>query len=409
MTIAVPSSLRLQIGILGRCNVGKSSLFNLLTGEDSALVSAEAGTTADPVIRSLEWVPIGPVTLIDTAGLDDLATLGAARAGRSYAMIDRLDAALLVTTTTVWEREEEELALKLKQRNLPVLVVLTKADLEPVSSKVSAALRRLGLASVVVTTSNRAARPLLREAVAALFPQRSLASQLIRDLIKPKEIVILVIPLDQAAPAGRLLLTQVQTIRDALDSYTICLMVRESEYQDALSALKGPPTLVITDSSIFAKIEKETPKETLLTSFSILFARLKGDLWQQVHGAQAIKTLRPGDAVLVAEACAHHPLADDIGRVKLPRLLQQFVGGELAIKVIAGHDFNEDLTKYKLVVMCGSCMLGRREVLSRLARCKEAAVPVTNYGVAIAYCLGILKRTLAPFVEIADLVAVEEC
>lgn len=393
-----PKGLRLHIGIFGRRNVGKSSLLNALTHESVSIVSDVAGTTTDPVEKPMELQPIGPVVFIDTAGIDDTGALGTQRTERTRSVFDRVDLGIVVAAADEWTDFEEQLLDELRRRRTPTIVVQNKADLAAGDLRLRqrlAALQTKCLPTVAVTGDGVDA---LRSAIAAAVPDEFLGAQpIVGDLVPSGELVVLVVPIDLEAPKGRLILPQVQTIRDLLDHDCCCLMVKEDRVDATLRRLNRPPALVVTDSQAFQRVAAEVPLEVPLTSFSILFARFKGDLKEFAHGALSIQNLRPGDRVLIAEACAHHPLAMDIGRVKIPQWLQDHVGGPLAFTHVQGHDFPPDLVDYRLVIHCGACMLNRREVLARIARCREAGVPITNYGLAIACTLGILERALAPF------------
>jgi [FeFe] hydrogenase H-cluster maturation GTPase HydF len=398
VTERAPRGLRLHIGLFGRRNVGKSSLLNALAGQDVAIVSPQAGTTTDPVEKPFELLPLGPVVFIDTAGLDDEGALGALRLQRTRRVLDRTELAVIVAAEGRWEAFEEGLLAELMTRGVPVVVAFNKGDLARPEPGVVADLDGRVTAVVTVSATTGAGLPDLRRALLGAVPPDWLdRPAIVVDLVGPGELAVLVVPIDKEAPAGRLILPQVQAIRDLLDGDAFCLVVKERELRAALARLNGPPKLVVTDSQAFLKVAADTPPGVPLTSFSILMARHKGDLAALALGSLAIDRLRPGDRVLVAEACSHHAIADDIGRVKIPRWLTQYVGGELQFTHAQGRDFPDDLATYALVVHCGSCMLNRREMLTRLLRCREAGVPVTNYGVAIAHTLGIVERALAPF------------
>jgi len=398
MSQSAPKGLRLHIGLFGRRNVGKSSLLNAITCQQVAIVSNVAGTTTDPVEKPMELLPLGPVLFIDTAGVDDVGALGEMRIARTRAVFDRTDLGIIVTAGGEWGGFEAELLAALTAREIPVLVVMNKTDQAraPEALATELALKKIPLVHTVAVTGEGIGE--LKRRIVEQAPTDFLASPaIVSDLVGPGEMAVLVVPIDKEAPKGRLILPQVQTIRDLLDGDALCLVVKERELRQALAQLKAPPRLVVTDSQAFLKVAADVPPEVALTSFSILFSRCKGDLLTQVEGALAIDRLQPGDRVLMAEACAHHPIGEDIGRVKIPRWLTQYVGGPLAFTHVQGHDFPADLHEYQLVIQCGSCMLNRREVLGRIVRCREAGVAVTNYGLAISYSLGIFARALSPF------------
>ncbi len=393
-----PKSMRLHIGLFGRRNVGKSSLLNAITRQRVSIVSDQAGTTTDPVEKPMELLPLGPVLFIDTAGVDDEGALGGMRVERTKAVFDRTDLAVRVAEAGAWGEVEEGLFSEFERRKTPVVIVFNKRDLgEPALELVE---KLTGRGAAVVSTAASLGGGVLdfRQALLDNAPPDFIENPVIvSDLVSPGEMAVLVVPIDKEAPRGRLILPQVQSIRDLLDGDACCLVVKERELRDALERLKRPPKLVVTDSQAFLKVAADTPPGVPMTSFSILFARYRGDLVTQVLGARAIGGLKPGDRVLIAESCTHHPIADDIGRVKIPRWLTQYVGGELHFEHVQGHDFPADLDTYALVVHCGACTTNRRAMLNRIERCRRAGVPVTNYGLAIAYSLGIFERALEPF------------
>jgi [FeFe] hydrogenase H-cluster maturation GTPase HydF len=390
--------MRLHIGLFGRRNVGKSSLLNALTHQQVSIVSDVPGTTTDPVEKPMELLPLGPVLFIDTAGLDDIGSLGQMRAERTRSVFARTDLGIIVAEGDQWGEFEEAILAGLREAETPVVVVFNKTDLALPREEVLGTLRDRNVPSVQTVASQGRGMLELREALIRSAPEDFINQpSILGDLIPPGELVVLVVPIDLEAPRGRLILPQVQSIRDVLDHDSYCIVVKERELRSALDRLRRPPALVVTDSQAFLKVAADTPLEVPMTTFSILFARLKGDLNEFVRGARSVDSLRPKDRVLVLEACTHHPIGEDIGRVKIPRWLRQYTGMELEFEHLQGHDFPADLSPYKLVIHCGSCMLNRREVISRILRCREAGVPITNYGVVITYSLGVLDRALSPF------------
>ncbi|CAG0960763.1 tRNA modification GTPase MnmE [Geobacteraceae bacterium] len=400
-----PKGFRLHIGLFGRRNVGKSSLLNALTRQAVSIVSDVAGTTTDPVDKAMELQPIGPVLFIDTAGIDDVGALGEMRIRRTRQVFDRTDVGLIVTAAGEWGVFEETILEELRSRKVPVIVVFNKSDAARPEAALLDRLKGLKLPWVCTWATGGEGLADLREALVRAVPDEFIkAPPIVGDLVPPGELVVLVVPIDKEAPKGRLILPQVQTIRDILDSDAYCMVVKERELRDALARLKSPPALVVTDSQAFLEVAAATPDNVPLTSFSILFARTKGDLNQLVRGTMAIDRLQPGDHVLICESCTHHPIEEDIGREKIPRWLRDYVGGRLEFTHVQGHDFPDDLSPYRLVVQCGACMGNRREVLSRIVRCRQAGVPISNYGLTIAFSLGILPRALGPFPD-----ALEAC
>lgn len=393
-----PKGLRLHIGIYGRRNVGKSSFLNALTRQQVAIVSDTPGTTTDPVEKPMELLPIGPVLFIDTAGLDDTGPLGELRVQKTRQAMARTDVALILAEGARWGELEEGLLAEFAAARTPAIAVFTKADLAAPDQAVLDRLLARKIPTAVVSSADGRGMADFRQILIKVLPEDYLESPSIAaDLVPPGEMAVLVTPIDLEAPKGRLILPQVQTIRDLLDHDAYCMVVKERELKDALERLKRPPALVVTDSQAFLKVAADTPPSVPMTSFSILFARFKGDLNTFVEGATAIDRLRTGDRVLIAEACAHHPIGEDIGRVKIPRWLTQYVGGKIEFDHIQGLDFPADLSPYRLAIHCGSCTFNRRNLISRLVQCREAGLPISNYGVTIAYSLGILDRALAPF------------
>lgn len=403
-----PRSNRIHIAILGRMNSGKSSLINALADQDVAIVSPVAGTTTDIVYKSMEIHGTGPVVFIDTPGIDDSSVLSEARIARTARAINKADLAIVVVDAEHGEGEPEaELYSRLERRKVPYIVAMNKTDLSPKSLAVAddrqpdAPEASHAVPYVHVSALTGRGREQLLDAIsrvaASVRGEARVGPPIVGDLLNPGDTVVLVIPADAQAPKGRLILPQVQTIRDILDHEAIATAVRVEQLKQLFADRGFLPRLVVTDSQAFAEVDSVVPGSVPMTSFSILFARHKGDLELLAHGARAIDRLKPGDLVLISEACTHHPIEDDIGTVKIPRLLNAKVGGELRYEWQKGGDFPEDLGRFKLVIHCGGCMLNRREMCSRLEAVADAGVPVANYGMAIAACLGILPRALQPF------------
>jgi len=398
-----PKGFRLHIGLFGRRNVGKSSVLNAMTRQNVSIVSDVAGTTTDPVEKPMELLPIGPVLFIDTAGIDDVGALGQLRVDRTRQVFDRTDIGVIVTDAAHWGDFEEGILAELRRRETPAIAIFNKVDLAEPDPQVIRRLKKLKVPRIRTVAPQGEGILDLREALITQAPDEFInAPAIIGDLIPAGELVVLVVPIDLEAPKGRLILPQVQSLRDILDNDAYAMMVKERELRDALDRLNRPPALVVTDSQAFLKVAGDTPPDVKMTSFSILFARNKGDLSEFVRGTLAIDGLRSGDHILIAEACTHHPIADDIGRVKIPRWLRQYTGGKLEFTHVQGHDFPDDLSPYRLVVHCGGCMWNRREMLSRMLHCRGAGVPITNYGLTIAYSLGIFARALEPFPAALD-------
>lgn len=391
-------SMRLHIGVFGRTNVGKSSLLNKITNQEVSIVSDIAGTTTDVVEKSMELLPVGPVTFLDTAGLDDETELSGQRIEKTMKVVNRIDVAVVVCDFNGIGKFENDLIEKFKELKIPYLIVVNKCDLAPKSFHIDL---KSELSNIIYTSVKKDEKIVFKfkEALVNLLPEDFVNSpKIVGDLVPAKSTVILVIPIDKEAPKGRIILPQVQTLRDLLDNNCLSYVVKESELKDALDNLKTPPALVVTDSQAFKKVSEIVPENVSLTSFSILFARLKGDLDEFVNGARAIENLKDGDMVLILESCTHHAIEDDIGRVKIPNLLRKKTGKNLVIHNYAGHDF-PDIKDYKLIIHCGACMANRREVLSRVLIANQNNVPITNYGVVISYCLGILPRAIKIFTE----------
>jgi [FeFe] hydrogenase H-cluster maturation GTPase HydF len=400
MIRATSKGFRLHIGFFGRRNVGKSSLLNAITQQKVSIVSEVAGTTTDPVEKPMELLPIGPVLFVDTAGVDDVGALGAQRIEKTRQVIARSDVGVLVTECGVWTEFEEKLLAELRSHGIPVVVALNKVDLRrpEIDHLIRFEQQGLHYAKLVATTGEGVDE--LRAKLWEIAPAESVEPQVVlRDLVGPDETAVLVMPIDKEAPKGRIKQLQAQSIRDLLDGESSCVVVKDAGLQKALDNLKTPPRIVVTDAQVFEQVARITPDSIPLTAFSILLSRLKGDLVAQTRAAVAVDMLRPGDRVLVAESCTHHPVEEDIGRVKIPRWLQKYVGGELHFTTVKGRDFPQDLSPYKLVIHCGACMWNRREMLNRIRECQRQLVPITNYGLVIAYSLGILERALEPFPE----------
>lgn len=391
-------SMRLHIGIFGKTNVGKSSLLNRITNQDISIVSDIAGTTTDVVEKSMELLPIGPVNFLDTAGINDSTALSSERIEKTMKTLNRIDIATIVCDYNGVDNYEKSLMEKFNELKIPYLIIVNKTDIQQPSEKVLKELKTLCKNVLVTSTySDETLVYRFKETLVKLLPDDFVNSPKIAgDLVPEKSTVILVIPIDKEAPKGRIILPQVQVLRDLLDSNCMSLVVKETELKEAIENLKTPPSLVITDSQAFKQVDEIVPENIPLTSFSILFARLKGDLEAFTKGANAIDNLKDGDKVLILESCTHHAIEDDIGRVKIPNLLRKKTGKNLIIDNIAGHDF-PDISQYKLIIHCGACMTNRREVLSRILIASQKNIPITNYGITISYCLGILPRALQIF------------
>jgi len=394
-----PKALRLHIGIFGRTNVGKSTLINALTNQYTAITSPEAGTTTDPVEKSMEMLPIGPVTIIDTAGLDDTSELGRQRVEKTLQILSRCDVAVIVCDYRGWGVFETDLYDRLKEAGIPVIAVVNKLDVKYISQKNFNKIKEYCAEPILASLEqSKAITPILKEQIVKNLPEDFIANQsIVGDLISAGDTVVLVTPIDKEAPKGRLILPQVQVLRDILDNNARAVVVREDQLQGALANLYSPPKLVITDSQAFESVSKMVPSYIPLTSFSILFARLKGDLDSFINGVNVLNLIPNGTKILIAESCTHHAIEDDIARVKIPKWLREKTGKELTFDYVCGHDFPKDLTPYKLVIHCGGCMTNKREILSRVYRANSQNVAITNYGVVIAYCKGILDRSTEIF------------
>lgn len=391
-------SMRLHIGIFGKTNVGKSSLLNRITNQDVSIVSNIAGTTTDVVEKTMELLPIGPVNFLDTAGINDSTALSSERIEKTMKIINRTDVAIVVCDYNGIDDYERNLIEKFNELKIPFMIFINKTDEKYPSDSIIEDLKNYTkhiLLSSVKTDDLIVFK--IKELLVKLLPEDFVnPPKIVGDLIPQGSTVILVIPIDKEAPKGRIILPQVQTLRDLLDNNCVSVVVKESELKSAIDNLKFAPSLVVTDSQAFKNVSEIVPENIPLTSFSILFARLKGDLNTFSQGAKSIEKLQDGDRVLILESCTHHAIEDDIGRVKIPNLLRKKTGKTLIIDNIAGHDF-PDISKYKLIIHCGACMTNRREVLSRILLASENNVPITNYGICISYCLGILPRALKIF------------
>lgn len=395
-----PSAERVHIGIFGRRNAGKSSVINALTGQSLAIVSDVKGTTTDPVLKAMELLPLGPVVMIDTPGLDDEGELGALRIQKAYQVLNKTDIAVLVVDGTIGMTGEDCAILdRIKDKQIPYVVVMNKADLIE-DRTFSAQNIPASLSSdhvIWVSAADKTNIHELKELIAALAPTEDNKLRIVGDLIHSSDFVVLVVPIDKAAPKGRLILPQQQTIRDILEADATAIVVKEHELRETLDSLGKKPSLVITDSQVFAKVSADTPRDIPLTSFSILFARYKGNLKTVVNGARTLDTLEDGDTILISEGCTHHRQCDDIGTVKLPRWIQNHTGRHLNFEFTSGTEFPLELGKYKLIVHCGGCTLNEREMKYRIKCAEDAGIPMTNYGTAIAYMQGILERSIEIF------------
>ncbi len=386
-----PSANRIHIGFFGRRNAGKSSLVNAVTGQDLAVVSDTKGTTTDPVYKSMELLPLGPVMIIDTPGFDDEGELGALRVKKAKQVLNKTDIAVMVIDAEAGETADDtELLRRIAEKEIPCVVVYNKADH-------AAAVPADALA---VSAKTGAGVQELKARLGALAKAGESSRRIVGDLLKPSDLVVLVTPIDEAAPKGRLILPQQQTLRDILDADAYAVVVKETGLSQALESLNSRPAMVITDSQVFAKAAADTPQDVPLTSFSILMARYKGFLDTAVRGVKAVESLKDGDTVLIAEGCTHHRQCNDIGTVKIPRWLRQYTGKELKLETVSGTEFPEELSRYALIIHCGGCMLNEREVRYRMKCAIDSGVPFTNYGITIAYMQGILRRSLAVFPQL---------
>lgn len=402
-----PASERVHISFFGKRNAGKSSVINAVTGQDLAIVSSVRGTTTDPVYKTMELLPLGPVMIIDTPGIDDEGELGALRVRKSYQVLNKTDIAILVVDSTT-SKGEEELALihRFHKKGIPYLVVYNKIDLLS-GEEVRDLAMSVRPGEVLVSAADGMNIQELKEKIATLKPEDTHKYPLIQDLIKPLDLVILVVPIDKAAPKGRLILPQQQTIRDILERGALSLVVRDTELKSTLDYFLSHgvcPKMVVTDSQAFARVSKDVPENITLTSFSILFSRYKGELETQLEGVAALSSIQDDDRILIAEGCTHHRQCGDIGTCKIPDWIRNYTGKKPVFEFTSGTEFPDDVSSYKMVVHCGGCMLNEREMKYRIACCRDQGVPITNYGLLIAQVTGILKRSLGPFPEMQKLV-----
>ena len=399
-----PASERVHISFFGKRNAGKSSVINAVTGQNLAIVSSVKGTTTDPVYKTMELLPLGPVMVIDTPGIDDEGELGSLRVRKSYQVLNKTDIAVLIVDSTAGKGPQEEaLIQKFQAKGIPYLIVYNKIDLLP------GAPEKVCPEDNVIYVSAASGTNIyeLKEKIASLKPEDTHKYPLIADLINPMDLVILVVPIDKAAPKGRLILPQQQTIRDILERGALSLVVRDTELKATLDKFRAQgilPRLVVTDSQAFARVSGDTPEDITLTSFSILFSRYKGELEAQLQGVSALSSIKDGDRILIAEGCTHHRQCDDIGTYKIPKWIREYTGKNPVFKFTSGTEFPDDVTSYKMVIHCGGCMLNEREMKYRISCCQDQNVPVTNYGILIARITGILKRSLGPFPEMQKLI-----
>lgn len=398
-----PASDRIHIGFFGRRNAGKSSVLNAVTGQDLAVVSDVKGTTTDPVYKAMELLPLGPVMMIDTPGIDDEGRLGSLRVRKSYQVLNKADVAVLVMDACHGPAQEDYALLeKIGEKQIPCVAVCNKADLDGISGQ-----RPEGIPESVpvlfVSAHTGQGIGALKECLAQLGRTQENSRKIVGDLLSPSDLAVLVVPIDKAAPKGRLILPQQQTIRDILEADAVSVVVRENALKGTLASLGKKPRMVITDSQVFAKVSADTPEDILLTSFSILFARYKGSLEPMVEGVRALDCIWKGDKILVSEGCTHHRQCEDIGTVKLPRWIREYTGTEPEFVFTSGTEFPDELAEYRLIVHCGGCMLNEREMKYRMKCAQDQGIPMTNYGITIAYIQGILRRSVEPFPEIAAL------
>ena len=397
-----PKSLRLQIGIFGRTNVGKSSFLNMVSGQDFAITSPVPGTTTDVVEKTMELLPVGPVVFLDTAGIDDVSELSPERLKKTKKILDRADIAVLIAEPEIWTEYEKTIMAELAEKKVPVIIAVNKTDLKQPSDVFVEKIKERSSGIVLCSSTDKKNRDKyvtqLKDLLIKLAPDNFMNPKaIIGDIVPEGALAFLIIPIDFEAPKGRIILPQVQIIRDLLDFNGASLVAKESEYKAMLGKLRTPPDIVVCDSQVADKMVADTPDGVKCTTFSILFSRYKGDLEESVKGVRALDRVGRNDKILIAEACSHHPIEGDIGRIKIPKWIEKHLGFLPEIDVSCGRDYPDNLSEYKLVIHCGACMITRREMLGRIEKCKAAGVPITNYGVAISYMFGVLDRVLEPF------------
>ena len=401
---STPSSERVHIGIFGKRNAGKSSVINAITNQSLAIVSDIKGTTTDPVSKAMELLPLGPVMIIDTPGLDDVGELGKMRIQKSYQVLNKSDIGILVVDGTLGQTDEDKALInKFKEKNIPYIVVMNKLDLVREQQNIDENEINSNPNTIWVSSTTKENIYELKEMIAKQAPTDEPKFKIVGDLLNPSDFVVLVVPIDKAAPKGRLILPQQQTIRDILEANANAIVVKENELKNTLENLGKKPKLVITDSQVFSKVSTDTPKDILLTSFSILFARYKGDLKETVKGVKTLEDLKDNDTILISEGCTHHRQCDDIGTVKIPKWITKYTNKKINFEFTSGTEFPYDLSKYKMIIHCGGCTLNEREMKYRVKCAQDQNIPFTNYGILIAYTQGILKRTLEPVSDISCL------
>lgn len=406
--LATPKSLRLQVGIFGRTNVGKSSFLNMLANQDIALVSEIPGTTTDIVEKAMEFHPIGPVNFLDTAGINDVSALSAKRIDKTSSVFERAEIAVLVVEPNVFGEFEQQIVETFRKNKIPFLIVVNKTDISEPDYGFMQKLEAISPALSAVSSTNREKREIYVNSVikslTKVLPSGYLQkTSILGDLIKPGDLVVLICPIDSEAPKGRLIMPQVQSIRDILDNNSVSIVVKETEYPYILGQLGKEPSLVVCDSQVVDLMVKNTPSHIKCTTFSILFSRFKGDMLEDIRGAAAIDRLKDGDKVLIAEACTHHPSEDDIGRAKIPRWLRNYSNKSISIEVAAGRDYPSNLDEYAAIIHCGACMLTRHEKMTRIQKAKQLSIPISNYGIVISLLHNALERVLEPFPEALQL------